>query len=190
MFEKRARCPSRIAPARAKGIGARSVAAAALVGLALAVTGGARPSWGEPGDRGSRLPRILGRWATAGFGSIVELGSCDSGAAAGAVCGRITWLWDALDSAGRPRVDRENPSPGARTHPLVGTQVLLGFREISPGVWTGGSVYNPDDGRTYSGSITLQTKGALELEGCALRIFCQRQVWRRPEDLLEQAGMK
>ena len=66
--------------------------------------------------------------------------------------------------------------------------MLQGFRETSPGVWTDGSVYNPGDGRTYSGTITLQPNGTLELEGCAFRIFCQRQVWRRPADLLEQAG--
>lgn len=143
---------------------------------------------GDLRDRSSQDPRILGRWATAGFGSVVELRRCEGAGGAEGICGRILWLWDALDSAGRPRVDRENPEARARSLPLVGAEVLRGFRETSPGVWTDGSVYNPDDGRTYSGTITLQPNGALELEGCALRIFCQRQVWRRPADLLEQAG--
>jgi uncharacterized protein (DUF2147 family) len=142
-------------------------------------------SAGESRERSGARDGILGRWATAGFGSIVELHRCD---ADGTLCGRILWLWDALDSEGRPRSDRENPEGRARALPLVGAEVLRGFRETAPGVWTDGSVYNPDDGRTYSGTLTLQRNGALELEGCALRILCQRQVWRRPADLLEQAA--
>jgi hypothetical protein len=37
-----------------------------------------------------------------------------------------------------------------------------------------------------SGSIRLKSAGVLELKGCALAIFCQRQTWRRPVDLVEQ----
>jgi uncharacterized protein (DUF2147 family) len=161
----------------------RSLPAAALAVLGLVASTTAPTSAADPRD-----PRILGRWATAGFGSIVELAPCDAAGVSETLCGRILWLWDALDAAGRPRLDDENPEASARRRPLVGVEILRGFRETAPGVWTGGSVYNPDDGRTYSGSIRLQPDGALELEGCALRIFCQRQVWRRPADLLEQAA--
>lgn len=133
------------------------------------------------GDR--QAPRPTGRWLTPGVGSIVELEPCRRGAA-GTLCGRIVWLWDALDDSASPRRDRENSDPKQRARPLVGTEILRGFHESSAGVWTGGAVYNPDDGRTYSGSIRLRADGTLELEGCALRVFCQAQVWRRPEEVL------
>ncbi len=130
--------------------------------------------------------RPIGRWVTTGFGSIVELASCNAAGAPGALCGRIVWIWDALDAAGLPRRDRENPDPTMRERPLAGTEILRGFHESSPGVWTGGTVYNPDDGRTYRGSIRVRADGTMELEGCALRVFCQTQIWRRPEDVLAQ----
>jgi uncharacterized protein (DUF2147 family) len=168
---------------------ARDFAAAALAVLSLFTTAAAQAADEEPPDHGANA-RIRGRWATARFGSIVELAPCASDGTGETLCGRIQWLWDAFDRAGRPRADDENPEASARSRPLVGVEILRGFREISPGVWSGGSIYNPEDGRTYRASIRLQPDGALELEGCALRIFCQRQTWRRLEDLLEQAGMR
>jgi uncharacterized protein (DUF2147 family) len=68
---------------------------------------------------------------------------------------------------------------------LIGVEIVHGLRETEAGVWTGGQLYNPDDGRTYTGSIRLQ-RGMLELRGCALSIFCDTQTWRRPEDVFAQ----
>jgi len=124
---------------------------------------------------------IAGLWATPGFGSIVELAPC-AGAPA-TVCGRIVWLWEPNDERGRPRVDRNNPDRLMRTRPLVGTEIATGLRETAPGVWSEGRIYNPDDGRTYTGAI--RARGVvLELEGCALRVFCETQTWRRPADVV------
>lgn len=128
---------------------------------------------------------IRGKWATAGFGSIVELAPCES--EPDALCGRILWLWQP-DDAGRPRTDRRNPDPALRGRTIVGIRIIEGLRETSPGIWSQGSLYNPDDGRTYTGTIT-RVGATLELTGCALRIFCQTQVWRRPEDVVAAAGL-
>jgi uncharacterized protein (DUF2147 family) len=126
-------------------------------------------------------PAITGRWATQGFGSIVELQPCAD--APETVCGRLLWLWEPHDPAGRPRTDARHPDRPLRARPLVGIEIIRGLRETSPGTWTGRSLYNPDDGRTYTGSVRLKG-GTLELKGCALTVFCQTQVWRRPEDVL------
>jgi Delta7-sterol 5-desaturase len=125
---------------------------------------------------------IAGRWATEGFGSIVEFGPCAG--AAGTMCGRIIWLWEPNDANGRTRTDRHNPDRSLRSRSLVGIEILRGLRETAPGVWSEGSVYNPDDGRTYTGTITLRN-GTLALRGCALNVLCQTQTWRRPEDVID-----
>jgi uncharacterized protein (DUF2147 family) len=47
-----------------------------------------------------------------------------------------------------------------------------------PQSWTGGTTYNPKDGRTYAATLTLRAPDLLEMEGCVL-IVCSRQVWRK-----------
>jgi len=136
-------------------------------------------------SRAQAEPGIAGRWATQGFGSIVEIGRC-AGDDEARLCGRIAWLWQAEDSKGRPRTDQENPDSALRARALIGVEIIRDLRQTAPDEWGDGSVYNPDDGRTYSGRIRLED-GALNLRGCALKIFCQTQTWRRPEDVLEDA---
>lgn len=153
------------------------IAAAIILGLCLATTGIAGQSRAETAG-------IHGPWATQGFGSIVVIGPCED--AATTTCGQIAWLWAPLDQNGQPRSDAANPSETARGRPLIGTIILRGFSETAPGIWTGGTVYNPDDGRSYSGTIRLLASSMLALKGCALAIFCQSQQWRRPGDILQE----
>ncbi|MBY0511635.1 MAG: DUF2147 domain-containing protein [Rhodospirillaceae bacterium] len=152
-------------------------ARAAMTALALFI---AATAFGQ-GATAQSSPALSGDWATRGFGSVVQFRPCASDAAT--VCGRIIWLWETNDGHGRPRVDRHNPDRALRSRSLVGIEIVRGLRESSPGVWSEGSLYNPDDGRTYTGKIRIKN-GALELRGCALSVFCQTQVWRRPEDVL------
>jgi Delta7-sterol 5-desaturase len=123
---------------------------------------------------------LSGGWATQGFGSVVELRPC-AGAPA-TLCGRIVWLWEPRDAAGRLRTDAKNPDADLRSRPLVGVEIVRGLRETAPGVWGDGEIYNPDDGRTYTGTMRLRG-GAVELRGCALKVVCQTQTWRRPDDV-------
>jgi len=129
-----------------------------LAGMAAAVCAVGSVAQAAPAD-------IAGRWATQGFGSIVALEPCVG--EADAWCGRIVWLWSPYDDRGRPRRDLRNPQAAQHLRPLVGVQIVEGLREVSPGTWSQGRIYNPDDGRTYTG-----------------KVVCQTQVWRRPQDLL------
>jgi Delta7-sterol 5-desaturase len=170
--------------ARVAEVAHRSVhkAAPAAAKIAALVTIVAMLGFGAaPEAKAQARSDIAGRWATQGFGSIVEFRPCAG--AADAMCGRILWLWAPNDAAGHARLDRHNPDRSLRARPLVGIEILRGLRETAPGVWSEGSVYNPDDGRTYTGAITVRS-GALELRGCALNVFCQTQTWRRPEDVI------
>jgi uncharacterized protein (DUF2147 family) len=49
----------------------------------------------------------------------------------------------------------------------------------TPDKWSG-QVYNVEDGKTYSGSLTLQGVRSLKLEGCVLGgLICKGQMWTR-----------
>jgi len=124
---------------------------------------------------------LSGRWATQGFGSVVEVRPCAG--APTTLCGRIVWLWEPRDAAGRPRTDARNPDAALQSRSLVGVEIVRGLRETGPGVWSDGALYNPDDGRTYTGTVRLRG-GTLELRGCALKVVCQTQTWRRPDDVV------
>jgi sterol desaturase/sphingolipid hydroxylase (fatty acid hydroxylase superfamily) len=169
--------------ARAKAGCARCATKAALVLLTLGVAAATFP------DRANaQAPSgIEGRWATQGFNSVVEIGPCNG--ALETLCGRIVWLREPLDVRGRPRTDEHNPDNKLRVRPLVGIEIVRGLHETSPGVWSGGSLYNPDDGRTYTGTMRLRD-GALALTGCALRVLCRSQTWRRPEDVPAMDGAR
>ena len=126
--------------------------AAALVLGTLLVTTSATPV------RAQTAQSIHDDWATRGLGGIVRLAPCASNAEA--LCGRLIWVWDPAELR-----------PGA-----IGSLILRDFvREGA--TWRGGSVLNPEDGRTYTGSIRLEGD-ILRLRGCA-GPFCQTQTWRR-----------
>lgn len=150
----------------ASGFAAGLVLVLGLGGLAI------QPS---PARASTRVPDLVGRWSTPG-GDTIEFGSCAEQLAEPLLCGRIVAL---RDPSGRDRRDINNPSPANRSRPIVGLELAREFKETTPGVWNGGELYNPDDGRTYRGAIRLQGHDTLQLQGCALMVFCRTQTWNR-----------
>lgn len=56
--------------------------------------------------------------------------------------------------------------------------MIRGARPTADG-WTG-ELYNPLDGRTYTGRMRLISPAQLELSGCVLAgLICKSQVWTR-----------
>ncbi len=41
-----------------------------------------------------------------------------------------------------------------------------------------GKVFDPEGGKTYSGSVTLNGN-KLKLKGCAMKVFCKSQTWTK-----------
>lgn len=61
--------------------------------------------------------------------------------------------------------DRNNPDPALRTRSLTGL-VILSYSGFSGGnKWTGGKIYDPSNGKTYSCNLQLKTNGVLEVRG-------------------------
>lgn len=154
-----------------KGRSASKLAAGLVLALGLG-TSAIHPSMARASIK---VPDLVGRWSPPG-GDTIEFGSCAEQVPNRLICGRIVAL---RDPSGRERRDVHNPSPAARDRHIVGLELARGFRETAPGVWSGGQLYNPDDGHTYRGEIRLLGDDRLELKGCALLVLCQTQTWRR-----------
>jgi uncharacterized protein (DUF2147 family) len=56
--------------------------------------------------------------------------------------------------------------------------MLTGFTG-GPTEWRNGSVYNPADGGTYRGTITMTNDNSLRLRGCIVAPLCKTQTWTR-----------
>ena len=42
-----------------------------------------------------------------------------------------------------------------------------------------GSLYNRENGKTYSGTITVKSKEAIDLSGCVAAVLCRTVTWTR-----------
>lgn len=139
---------------------------ALLVAVPLALAGAALltlPALPAPTAEGTQPSALLGDWWTPGFNARVRIDACGD-----AVCGSIVWAWD------------ENPKDIVDKGALVGQKVIEGMRAEGGGRWSGGRLYNPEDGRDYKGLLNLQSPTRLSVEGCVLFI-CKQQVWRRAD---------
>lgn len=98
---------------------------------------------------------LVGNWQRSDGTSRIRMAPCGGG-----ICGTVTWL--------------KNPdSPGK-----VGQQVFFGMKPSGAGSWSG-SAFNPEDGKTYSGSASV-SGASLTTKGCALGgLVCKTVTWSR-----------
>jgi uncharacterized protein (DUF2147 family) len=57
---------------------------------------------------------------------------------------------------------------------------MWGFRPDGPHRWSGGAIYDPASGKTYSAEMTLRPNGTLGVRGYVLlSLFGRSEVWTR-----------
>lgn len=64
--------------------------------------------------------------------------------------GKIVWLKRPNDEAGNPRVDEHNPDAKLKSNPLMSLLLLKGFTYDDKHLWNDGTIYDPEEGKTYS----------------------------------------
>lgn len=94
---------------------------------------------------------ISGLWARDGHNERLEFFDCD-----GKLCAK-----------------GEIPGPSGQP-PLV----LRYAEKTAPNQWKG-DLFNPENGKLYSGSVTLETPNHLTLTGCLIGFLCQSETWTR-----------
>lgn len=115
-----------------------------------------------------------GVWLTEDKDAALTITTCGS-----RLCGRIIWLESATGKGGSVRKDQHNPDPAKRTQRICGLLVINDLVSSGPNTWAG-NVYNPEDGKTYSGNITVLSDQALKLRAyIGLPIFGRSQTWTR-----------
>lgn len=113
---------------------------------------------------------VAGVWMTPTKGE-VEIYHCGP-----AICGKLLSSTELKKDA--TLKDTRNKDESKRGRGLKGLTFITGFKG-GPPEWKDGQLYNPEDGNTYAGSITLGADGKLKLKGCAMAVLCKTQTWTR-----------
>jgi len=110
---------------------------------------------------------ILGVWNNEEKDAKIEIVPCGD-----RYCGRIVSLTEpdypegSKDGIpGTAKLDHNNPDAARRTTPIIGLQIVSDFRFAGGNVWNDGKVYDPKNGKTYSGKMTLVSSRQLDLRG-------------------------
>jgi uncharacterized protein (DUF2147 family) len=109
----------------------------------------------------------LGVWENPENKSHTQFYKCGAG-----VCGKIVRVVDGQ------KTDDKNPDPAKRSRPIVGLVIMQGAKKTGPTTWSG-QLYNRADGKTYSGTLTVKSKNAVELSGCVAVVFCKTTTFTR-----------
>ena len=128
--------------------------------------------------------RINGYWMTEDDESQIEMFTDERGE----VHGKIIWLDEPYEDDGSPILDGENPEPELRSQPILGLEIIEGFTyDASDEEWSGGSIYDPESGRTYTAYMRLEDRNTLRLRGyvMGMRFLGRTTYWTRADGPLE-----
>jgi uncharacterized protein (DUF2147 family) len=125
---------------------------------------------------------ILGVWYNEEKDAKIEIVRCDS-----AYCGTVVWLKEPVYPAGSKegvpgteKLDHNNPDPALRKRPVIGLEIMRGFTFTGGNLWKNGKIYDPKNGKTYSGKIKLASPERLDLRGyIGISLIGRTSTWTR-----------
>ena len=107
---------------------------------------------------------VVGKWKLEDGTAIVEVYKNGD-----VYNGKIVWLQKPTEADGSPAVDNNNPDKALRSRKLIGLNMLSGLKK-NGGEYTGSSIYDPGNGKTYNCSMkvegdVLKVRGSLDKKG-------------------------
>jgi uncharacterized protein (DUF2147 family) len=126
-------------------------------------------------DEGDRL---VGVWAPSNGKARVKIEKIGN-----KYYGKIVWLREPIDPVTQlPKVDKNNPDASMQNVPLKGYRLLKDFIYLGKNEWTEGTIYDPENGSTYSCLITMKDNNTLDIRGyIGLKALGRTDVWKRLE---------
>lgn len=109
----------------------------------------------------------FGVWLNPENKSHTEFYKCGDG-----LCAKIVKVEDGQ------KTDDKNPDPAKRNRPIVGLMIMENAKKTGPTKWSG-TLYNRADGKSYSGTVTVKSKDAVDLSGCVAAVFCRTSTFSR-----------
>lgn len=127
---------------------------------------------------------VVGIWRTGNGDSQIEVYRTSSGTYEG----KLVWMKEPLAENGNIKRDDDNPDEKLRSRPLKGLVLLSGFTyDVNSKEWEGGSVYDPESGKTYEAYMWMDGNNKLHLKGfvMSMRWMGRSTTWTRDRTLLD-----
>lgn len=105
--------------------------------------------------------RITGVWYNGEKSSKIEISQAEDGT----FIGKIVWLREPNDEKGNAKLDSKNPDAKLAKRPLMNLQVLSGLEYDGKNKYSGGKIYDPKSGKTYSAKAQMVNNNTLSLRG-------------------------
>jgi uncharacterized protein (DUF2147 family) len=123
----------------------------------------------------SGADRLLGLWEVGSGKARVKISKYGE-----KYMGKIVWLKDPLNAEGKPKVDKNNPEESKRSVPLLGYVNMLGFVYKEENTWEEGTIYDPENGSTYSCSIQMPDENSINVRGfIGVSLLGRTDTWKR-----------
>jgi uncharacterized protein (DUF2147 family) len=117
---------------------------------------------------------LLGEWFNTEKDATILMFECG-----GKVCGKINWIKEPLEN-GKHKVDKNNPDPSKRSTPALGLVILMGFEKTKDNFWENGTIYDPNNGKTYKAHMTLKDRNNLDVRGfIGFSLLGRTESWTR-----------
>jgi uncharacterized protein (DUF2147 family) len=125
---------------------------------------------------------ILGIWNNEEKDAKIEIFKC-----AEKYCGKIVWLKmpsypaDSKDGVpGTQKIDLNNSNIALRARPILGLEIAHDFIYNGDNKWLNGTIYDPKNGKTYSGKMILVLPDQLDLRGfIGISLIGRTTTWTR-----------
>ena len=117
---------------------------------------------------------IIGSWLTSGKEpakiQVYKQGS--------SFYGKIVWLKNPTTN-GVARLDKNNPDKNKRSQAIIGLVILNNFH-FEEEEWSGGKIYDPESGNTYSCTLSLKDNNTLKVRGyVGISLLGRTETWTR-----------
>ncbi len=95
--------------------------------------------------------------------------------------GKIVWLKEPIDpETKQPKLDKNNPDEKLQNKPLRGYRILKDFQYTDKNEWTEGTIYDPENGNTYSCIIKMTDDNTLDIRGyIGVSVLGRTDIWKR-----------
>lgn len=100
----------------------------------------------------------------------------------GELRGAVAWLRSPFEPDGCPLRDKNHPDEVRRDDPVIGLELLHGFRADPDrtGTWTGGHIYDPGSGYTFKATLTMDDADRMRVRGyVGISLFGRTTTWIR-----------